>query len=165
MNILDLEKSKIEFFEKIQISTSDIYLKARKMEDICIKKNMISLSAVQLGLPVNLFVYWADFPNNNKNFSYFLDCSYVPLDEAKFVSIESCASVVGKDYSRRFKINRYESILVRGKKFNENGKPIDFESNFSKGLDCAVFQHEIDHFNKILISDIGEEIYFLKGPS
>jgi peptide deformylase len=162
MNILDLENSKIDIFEKIIISNQDIYLKAQKMEDICIKKNIISLSAIQLGLPINLFVYCSNFPNS-KNFSYFLDCSYNPLDEKKFISIESCASVIGKNYTRRFKINRYESIVVRGKKFDENGKLVTFESNLYKGLDCAVFQHEIDHFNKILISEIGEEIYPLKG--
>jgi len=162
MNILDLERSKIEFLEEIKLSVGGIYLKARKMEDLCLKKGIISLSAVQTGLPINLFVYWVNFPDKKSSFSYFYDCIYEPLSNNKFVSIESCASL-GGDMARRFKINRYDSILVSGKKFTDNGKLIDFEFNYSKGIDCVVFQHEIDHYNNILISNIGEEIYITKG--
>lgn len=143
-----------------------VYSVCQQMENVCLESKGIALSAVQVGIPWKLFVYWDNFPDKPENFSYILDAEYVSVSDSISDSIESCLSIRNEDKSSKyFKLNRFESILVKGKILkHDKEKPYleDFEKELEKNIFCVVFQHEIDHQNNILISDIGEEIFLKK---
>lgn len=137
---------------------SEVYSKAQQMEEICKLNNGIGLAAAQVGLPWKFFVYSDEFGK----FHYMVDCEYFSKKESKYLSIEGCLSIrnlIGN--VRHFKVMRYDSIEVVGKELVVEDKisVVNFNKSFEKSLECAVFQHEIDHQNNILISSIGEEIF------
>ena len=78
------------------------------------------------------------------------------------MSIEGCLSIFDFNGNlKRFKLMRDHKVKITGKQLileNNELKLVDFEEIFEKGFTATVFQHEIDHQNGILISDIGEEI-------
>jgi peptide deformylase len=160
-NIILLESKDIpkNVVEAPTDNLSKLFVVAQHMEKICLDKKGIGLSAVQVGIPWKFFIYLDD----KNNFNYMVNCEYKPLDEEKYVSIEGCLSISGPEgFPRRFKVYRNSNVIVFGKKLileDEGLKLVDFSRSFSKGLESAVFQHEIDHQNDILISDIGEEIF------
>ena len=128
------------------------------MENFCLKNNGIGLSAVQVGIPFNIFV--AATSSKKSNFFYFLDCQYEGIGEKNF-SLEGCLSILDKNNKTRiFKVERFKTINVTG--YLLNLKPelgiykID-KMNFGNYF-CNILQHEIDHANNILISDTGKEM-------
>ena len=128
------------------------------MENFCLKKNGIGLSAVQVGIPFNIFV--ANTNSKKADFFYFVDCQYEGIGE-KQISVEGCLSLFDKNKKTRiFKLERYKSIKVNG--FLLNLKPVvslyKLENIEFSGYFCNVLQHEIDHANNILISNIGKEM-------
>jgi peptide deformylase len=76
------------------------------------------------------------------------------------ISVEGCLSLKNNNKMRHFKLKRYNKIKVSGKKLLAKDKieVQEFSRVLEKGLECVIFQHEIDHQNNILISDIGEEL-------
>jgi len=154
----------IEEIPKITESTplanvSELYAIGQKMEALCVENNGVGLAAAQVGIPWKFFVCYDE---KSKCFNYMVDCEYKPLSEDKHLSIEGCLSIRGSNNQmRHFKVMRYDSISVTGKKIAANDKLEieDFQKVIRKGLECAIFQHEIDHQNNILISDIGQEIH------
>jgi peptide deformylase len=139
----------------------DLYSKAQQMEKICLSNNGVGLAASQVGIPWKFFIYCDD----NDIFHYMIDCEYIPQGEDKYVSIEGCLSIKNEDGTmRHFKVMRNSSILVNGKELVVGDKLEikNFNKKIDKGLECAVFQHEIDHQNNILISSIGEELFIQK---
>lgn len=138
---------------------SELYSIGQQMEMLCKSSNGVGLAAAQVGIPWKFFVYE---DQQSKEFCYILDCEYSPVNENKHLSIEGCLSIKGSNGEmRHFKVMRFDSILVTGKKLVSKDKLVveDFQKVFYKGLECAIFQHEIDHQDNILISDIGEEIF------
>ncbi len=135
----------------------DFYIKtAVNMQILCSVKNGYGLSAVQCGIPLKLFV-----TNDGTNqFRTFIDCDYVGNGE-KAESLEGCLSLrLGSGSIRRFIVPRYKDIRVSGYEIFINSidkKFAKIEDNFS-GIPAIVLQHEIDHNNGILISDIGKEV-------
>lgn len=126
------------------------------LQDFCEKQKGIGLSAVQVGLPFDFFaVKFTD------QYRFFLNCTYEPLDELKEKSLEACLSLrtlAGE--LRFFEVDRHSKIKVKGKelKYDLELKIVDFEfipDESSK----IVFQHEIDHSQQILISQIGKEVF------
>lgn len=125
-----------------------------QMEFICKLKGGIGLSVVQVGLPWKLFI--RQMP---EGFRYYVNCEYVGSGE-KIDSIEGCLSIttqLGK--SRHFKLNRYPKVNVNGfeLKYEPELQLVELNEEL-EGLDAIVVQHEIDHQNNILISDIGVEL-------
>jgi len=137
----------------------ELYCVAQKMESLCIENNGVGLAAVQVGVPWKFFVYYNEKSNC---FNYMIDCEYKPLSKNNHVSIEGCLSIRDQNQNiKLFKVNRHNSILVKGKKLIKTKDKLevkDFEKTIDKSLECVIFQHEIDHQNNILISDIGEEV-------
>jgi len=129
------------------------------MQNLCADLDGIGLSAVQVGVPWNFLVI-----NDEKEGGFFLNCSYEGIGEKNQDSIEGCLSLRDKKgVLRRFSLKRFEKVRVKGKKlFAQRREPQlvleDFEKEFD-GLFSIVFQHEIDHANQILISDLGTEIH------
>ena len=116
-----------------------------QMRDLCYKLEGLGLHAVQVGLPYNLFVAKA----NGFRFDFFINCQYEGMGE-KIDSIEGCLSIKNKLYL----VKRYNKIVLRGYKYNNN-ELIAIEQEF-EGFPAIILQHECDHGNNILISDVGE---------
>lgn len=137
---------------------SELYATAQEMENLCKSNNGVGISAVQVGLPWKFFIYCDD----QNIFHYMIDCEYSPKTQNKFVSVEGCLSIRNLDNSiRHFKVMRYDSINVKGYELLAKDKleVVEFEKTLEKSLECAIFQHEIDHHNNLLISSMGEEIF------
>jgi peptide deformylase len=140
----------------------NIFRHALHMQNICLELDGIGLSAVQVGIPWNLFVI-----NDEKEGGIFLNCYYEGIGEKSEDSIEGCLSLKDKKGDlRRFSLKRFNKIRVKGKKLLvQRGDPqfilqeIDKEYN---GLFSFVFQHEIDHALGITIDKLGKELWLFK---
>jgi peptide deformylase len=135
----------------------EVFKLITQMEKICVENQGIGLSAVQVGIPWNLFII-----RLGNKFEYYPNCDYEGHGE-KIKSIEGCLSLRDRHNNfRRFEVDRFEKITVRGQQLlvtmetpSIKYKLIDKELN---GDLAIVYQHEIDHAKQILISDIGKEI-------
>lgn len=129
---------------------------AAKMEKLCDSENGVGLSAVQVGIPYKFFIL-----KRGKSYEYYVDCEYVGFGD-KQKSIEGCLSIRKPDGGfRRFEVDRYAGIKLQGKQLKITGTPSVLLEDFTRletGLPAIIFQHEIDHGNDILISQIGKEI-------
>lgn len=142
------------------MDATKLFVTALKMEHLCTKEGGIGLSAVQVGLPWDMFVVRR---NNSGPDAYecYIDCSYYSQGSNTTKSIEGCLSLKRDGKTRRFEVERYESVRVVGKRLEigESGLPVMKDVDFvEQGLYGIVFQHEIDHSMGILISQIGTEI-------
>lgn len=142
-----------------------VYKVCLRMEMICEHETGIGLSAVQIGIPWKLFIVRG---NNTSKYSpldkyaYFLNCSYEPVGDERFESLEGCLSLRAEDGRlRHFQVERSKKIrltgwrLVVGKELSL--VPIDDEVDFHE--QSVVFSHEIDHHRGVLISEIGKEVF------
>jgi peptide deformylase len=136
-----------------------------ELQSICEHNNGIGISAVQVGIPLQLFLVKslgskkiATF----NNYGYFINCEYEPQPNAKrIVSLEGCLSLRSSDgCMRHFQVERWSAVTVKGYSLDPINNNI-VEINFELGMDeqSIVFQHEIDHQNGLLISDIGKELF------
>lgn len=134
-----------------------LYKLCSEMEVICTKESGVGLSACQLGVPLNLFVYLA---SNNKNYyEYYVNCDYQKIGK-DISSLEGCLSLKNDNNElRRFDVTRSDKIIVTGYKLIAYpeliASPIKEELS---GFKSIVFQHEIDHAKGITINNIGQEI-------
>lgn len=125
-----------------------------QLSEICDAAKAISLSSVQIGVSLPLFVArLAD-----KKYRCFVNMRYQPLvNSTRVSSIESCLSI--RDLST-YKIQRYDIVVVQGQELVvQSGEPQlkEYEERLD-GVNAMIFQHEIDHQNNVLVSDIGEPI-------
>ncbi len=134
-----------------------------KMERACIKADGIGLSAVQVGIPLKLFV--VKNPSGDVDeFDHLVNCSYTEANDATESKrgIEGCLSLKNSDGTlKRFWVERLDSISVTGKRLSISEQGKIFLESFQEiltDLNAVVYAHEIDHQNGILISDIGEEV-------
>jgi peptide deformylase len=126
------------------------------MQEFCERQKGVGLSAVQVGVPFDFFVV-----KFSSDYRYFLDCVYEPLDESKEKSLEACLSLrtlIGE--LRFFEVQRHSKIRVKGKELVSEPTlclvDVDFVPDESTKI---VFQHEADHSQQILISQIGKEVF------
>jgi peptide deformylase len=136
-----------------------IYNTCLEMQVVCIRENGVGLSAVQVGIPWKLFIIRKD---NTNLFDFFVNCEYFPIaDSSKFLSTEGCLSLRNKNGKlRRFVIERYDKINLRGKKLiagQKNPELVEINATYD-GVSGIICQHETDHHFGILISDKGKEI-------
>lgn len=129
-----------------------------QLEYICTVEKGIGLSAVQIGVPLKVFVVFRD-----DKFEYYLNCEYEGHGD-KGKSIEGCLSLKdGNGNVRRFEVDRYASVTIRGKQLKLSDSfslVLEDVSKTEDGLFAVVFQHEIDHFEgrDKMIDNIGKEI-------
>ncbi len=137
-----------------------LYGQFLRMKELSQSENGMGLSAVQVGIPLQFFVARSAFAvvGSEHQWRFFLNCSYFG-DDPKATSLEGCLSFPGK-----FEVRRYEAVRIEGFELIESRcenlfdlKIVPIEEMFA-GLDGFVMQHEIDHQNGILISDIGLEL-------
>jgi len=127
------------------------------MQNICLKENGVGLSAVQLGIPYKIFI--AKNYDISNEFYTFVDCQYEGVGN-KITSIEGCLSLKNKSNQiKRYKLERFPSVILKGLyfSFENNMNLVTFEKKYD-GFFSSILQHEIDHQNGILISDIGKEM-------
>ncbi len=162
MQIVSVDKIPSNVVDCPEGDLVEVYKICKQMHSLCKSSSGVGLSAVQVGVPWRLFVI--DFEDSYRN---FLNCLYKQEGDEKFESIEGCLSIKKDDGSMRyFKLSRFQEITLIGKELVEirtqnEGKIalIPFKAKL-KGNNLAnvVFQHEIDHQNQVLISDIGKEV-------
>ena len=158
MNLVEI--SQIPTVEEINDVPVDdlvsVYKVIMDMEKICTESNGIGISAVQVGVPWKMFLV-----KHPDGYRYYLNCEYEPIGDEKKPSIEGCLSIkTNTGESRHFLVERYGRVRIHGLRLLDICKlqleEIDIELDLNElGV---VFQHEIDHHNGILISDIGREI-------
>lgn len=134
-----------------------VYKTCLQMAILCIKENGIGLSAVQAGIPWRLFIV-RYMEGGKDKFRFFLNNKYTAITDEKIKSLEGCLSLRNARGLRHFQVDRYSNIKVEGQELltepNLHIEPVNLEP---KDFYCNVFQHEIDHQNLVLISDIGVE--------
>lgn len=145
---------------------AEIYRICLLMEEVCDKEQGIGLSAVQVGIPWQLFI--VKFPlteSDSPYYRHFVNCKYEGVGEEKGRSLESCLSLKNdKGNLRYFDVDRYKSIQFTGKELiTESKLSLADVSMKSEDYYRIVYQHEIDHHFGILISDIGKEFEILRG--
>ena len=138
-----------------------------ELQKLCDRENGIGISAVQAGVPWRLFLVKGDgtcplVPKHEYHF--FVDTEYEPVGDEKVYSIEGCLSLRDKEGAlRMFQVLRHANVKVTGRKMilPKTGELIQFEP-FTHVLDFnqqgIVFQHEVDHHNDKLISELGDEV-------
>lgn len=135
----------------------DIYRLAIYMEELCIKNRGVGLSATQVNVPYNFFIAIKDI-----GFEYLVNCSYDGIGE-KINYLEGCLSLRNDDGTlKQYEVLRFSKIKLKGKKLVVSPTDptltlIDVDEDVS-GFKCIICQHEIDHANGILISQIGKQI-------
>lgn len=137
---------KDEDLEKIY----EVYNNFLKMKKLCFLTG-VGLSAVQVGLPLSMFVAKID-----DDWRFFLNCEYAPTEHDEMItSLEGCLSIP----DRKFSVDRHSSIIMSGQEMYVDADLVvkEIKEEFS-GLNAIIVQHEIDHQNGILISDIGLEM-------
>jgi peptide deformylase len=127
-----------------------------QMEQLCEQEKGIGLSAAQVGIPWKLFVVRRDV-----GYEYYINCEYFSHGELRKF-IEGCLSLKNsQDELRRFELERHSSIRLKGQQLKVTNVPsliLEDIDRIESDLYAAVFQHEIDYQNGILISNIGREI-------
>lgn len=138
-----------------EYSIIEVFKICNKLESVCEEKSIPGLSAVQIGFPVDLFVV------KNKKFDFFTNCTYQSIDQKKIISLEGCLSLLDTSSKiRRFEVERFEKVTIRGKKIDFDSSNLLQEINLDLiGEPSIGFQHEIDHSLGVCISDIGREIH------
>jgi peptide deformylase len=131
-----------------------LYRICQEMQEVCDANNGVGLSAVQVGLPWQLFIIKFE-----SGFENFISCQYEPVGTDTCVSVEGCLSIkTPSNETRYFELTRFKKVKITGKKLTVDGELVDFEE-IVDGFYSTVFQHEIDHHFNILISDIGKETH------
>lgn len=132
-----------------------LYNTCLKLEELCAQEHGMGLSAVQVGIPWQLFVICAP----DKTYRYFLNCEYRSLKDKRSSSLEGCLSLRDEEGNLRyFEVSRYDEIRLSGKELvtEPELKVVDVRLE-ADDFYSILYQHEIDHQNGILISDIGKE--------
>ena len=114
-----------------------------ELKEVCRLHNALGVAAPQIGYQKRLFVI-----NFNGDIRTFINPIVIKV-EGFGLSREACLSVPGKEFIRP----RHNQITVAYQ--TPLGK---METRKLVGKAAEVFQHELDHLDGLLISDIGLEI-------
>lgn len=141
---------------------AEVFKICQQLEQISTLENGIGLSAVQVGLPWQLFAV----RNEDEHYDFYLNCRYEPSPGAqKIITHEGCLSLRTDNGSlRSFRVERWNWILLSGKRLVTEGKLALEDLSLVEIVDplrAVVLQHEIDHQlgPEGLVSNKGEEIH------
>ena len=146
--ILKIEDKEIELSERsVEIDTTVQNKECREiasaLKQTLKKNNLVALSAPAIGIQRRIFVI--NFEEEIKTFINPIILNAKGLELSK----ETCSSIPG----RKFLMLRNNDINVIYQK--PTGK---IESRELKGRAAFVFQHELQHLDGVLLSDLGLEI-------
>lgn len=91
-----------------------------------------------------------DAPPKPKKLFVIINPEIVKTSEEKVMGIEGCLSIPGL----QGEVERYESIQVKA--LNRHGKPVKLKVD---GWMARIFQHEIDHLNGVLFTDLATRVW------
>lgn len=141
-----------------------VYKTCLELRDLCVKERGKGISAVQVGIPWDLFVI-SGLPGflriKDDSYGYFVGCTYGPVGPEQVESLEGCLSLKSPSGDiRTFRVSRYIQVRVTGQRLVDTPSLalIEFNQVLDLNTDAIVFQHECDHGKSVLISDIGKEV-------
>ena len=91
-----------------------------------------------------------DAPPKPKKLYVLINPEIVKVSEEKVMGIEGCLSIPGL----QGEVERYEAIQVKA--LNRYGKPVKHKVS---GWTARIFQHEIDHLNGVLFTDLATRVW------
>ena len=113
--------------------------------------NGIGLSAIQVGLPINLFIAYSKEKNVWK--AYF-NASYCPTSPvATYNALEGCLTYPNEQYT----LPRYYHVFVEWEELNKDNVLVKKGKRFSND-DAQALQHEIDHCQGKTIKLLGKRM-------
>jgi len=123
----------------------ELFKLIRDMEDTLKSVPGLGLAAVQVGVPVRMFIYdeSARKEGDKKRYSVLINPEIV-YQEGQIKEEEGCLSI--PDY--RDTVTRAAVVKLKG--YDRDGNPVEITG---EGLIARMFQHEIDHLNGILFID------------
>ena len=89
-------------------------------------------------------------PEKPKKLYVMINPEITKTSEEKILGVEGCLSIPGI----QGEVERFESIQVKG--LNRFGKPQKLKLN---GWMARIFQHEIDHLNGVLFTDLATRLW------
>jgi peptide deformylase len=89
-------------------------------------------------------------PAKPKQLFIIVNPEIVKASEEKVMGIEGCLSIPGLVG----KVERHEALHVKA--LNRHGKPVKYKVD---GWLARIFQHEIDHLNGVLFTDLATEVW------
>lgn len=122
------------------------------MADTMYDAEGVGLAAPQVGILKRLIVVDAD---EEHGLIKMINPEIVSTEGEQF-GPEGCLSIPGLNGD----VRRAETVTVRG--LDREGKEITVTAN---GLLARAFQHEIDHLNGVLFTDIAEKLYDITTES
>jgi len=117
----------------------------------------VGLAAPQIGLSERLLVieYYEreedeEIEDAPKKVWAIINPEIVKTSEEKVMGVEGCLSIPGL----LGEVERHQDVLVKG--LNKHGKPMKVKA---KGWLARIFQHEIDHLNGVLFTDLATKVW------
>lgn len=114
----------------------------RRMLATCRVKGGLGIAAPQVGLGLRLVVTWEG--------KVLVNPSYEPVGDDTELAPEACLSLPGRSYQ----VRRYTRVRARCVDVN-GGDVVEW---LAEGFDARFLQHEVDHLDGRLISDLGPEV-------
>lgn len=122
----------------------------------------VGLAAPQIGLSERLLVieyYEREEDEENeeapKKVWAVLNPEIVKASEETVMGVEGCLSIPGLVGE----VERHEQVQIKG--LNRHGKPMKIKA---KGWLARIFQHEIDHLNGVVFTDLATQIWQPEEP-
>lgn len=144
-NLLSLQQKSIDIKFSDKQNLENVI---QNMIQIMKISNGVGLAAPQINLFQNIIV----FDKNYVSIDYMINPKIIEYSEYDiYDSLEGCLSLDKKDL---YIVKRYNSIIVEYKTLENK----TFIKKFTKESFSNIIQHEIDHLNGILISNIGKKI-------
>lgn len=150
---------KAEAVNPQDIKTKEIKLLLKKMRDVMRKYKGIGIAAPQIGVPLRIFaIEFTEQMAHDYNPELFKihQIAVVPFKvfinpELKIINYEKVQFAEGCESVRGFtaEVPRYREVLVEG--LDPDGKPISWQVS---GWPARIIQHEMDHLNGRLYTDI-----------
>lgn len=122
----------------------------------------VGLAAPQVNIPLQLAVVEyaededdeeaedMDAPPKPKKLYVLINPEIVKKSEEKVMGIEGCLSIPGL----QGEVERHEAIQVKA--LNRHGQPVKLKVD---GWMARIFQHEIDHLNGVLFTDLATRVW------
>jgi peptide deformylase len=89
-------------------------------------------------------------PSKPKQLYVLINPEIVKASEEKVMGIEGCLSIPGLIGE----VERHEALQVKA--LNRHGRPVKFKVD---GWLARIFQHEIDHLNGVVFTDLAERVW------
>jgi len=135
--------------KEVAVVTSNVKKLLDDMAHTMYDAEGVGLAAPQVGILKRLIVIDAD----DENGLIKMINPEIIYSEGEQLGPEGCLSIPGINGD----VRRAETVTVKG--LNREGEEITITGS---GLLARAFQHEIDHLNGVLFTDIAEKVYEMK---